>query len=90
MTLDEAADSIWDTEARFKFWKKKGGFGIEEDFGLWCYFRKNGNDEVFFLPENMTGDELYSLILQCEKEGNDKPLLAVIKDSPVPDEKMRA
>ena len=88
MTIDEAAESVWKTELRFKFWNKKGRFIVHEDWGQWMYEKKNG--DAYFLPENMTGDELYSLILQCEKEGNDKPLLAVIKDSPVPDEKMRA
>lgn len=89
MTLEEAVDSRWNNEARFKFWNKLGDFIIEEDWGRWSYFKTNG--DAYFLPENMTGDELHTLILQCEKEGNDKPLLDHVKDFPIPDvEEIRA
>ena len=86
MTIDEATDL--DT-LDFQFWDKKGNFVIHEDWGKWMYCKRRGGD-AYFIPDEMTGDELNALIQQCEKDGNDKALIARLKDFPVPKEEIGA
>lgn len=85
MTIDEATDSIWRSEDCFNFWHNRGDFIIHEDWGRWMYRKKRGGS-AYFLPDDMTGDELHALIRQCEKDGSDKALIARLKDFPVPGE----
>lgn len=84
MTIGEVLDTFWKNTESFIFWNKTGDFFIEEDWGRPVYENKT---DCFFL-DSLTGDELHSLISQCEKEGNDKALVDRVKGFPVPDDEL--